>query len=580
MQFMTDNSAMISDFRLYLRLLQHTRPYWRVAALSVFAMVCSAALEPMFPALMQPLIDKSLIARQGASLWQVPLFIVLVFLLKGFADYVSNVSSQYIAQRTVADLRALVFSKQLDLPMAVHQREQGGRMLSRVVNETALVGEAVSTAWLTIVRDSLVLVGLVGFLVYTAWQLTLLVLFMAPLLAIAIKRANRRIRYSSERAQGLMGRISGLVEEALAGLKEIKIFNAHDSQSDEFQRVSQDLRQENMRAIRIQALNVPLVQAMAACSVALVIYVASLLSRKDALSPGEFVAFITAMSMIFEPVRRLANVSATLQKGLAAAQSLFNVLDQSGEVVSQIQSRVSPTRAPARLIGNIRFEDVCYSYPGHEKLAVDHVSIDITEGQAVALIGPSGQGKSTLLYLLAGLDKPHSGRICVGGRDIGKIAVEDLRANIAFVSQQTVLFDLTIAGNLRIAKPLASDEEILQALNDANALEFVQKLPQGIETSLGSHGSRLSGGQRQRLALARAFLKDAPILLLDEPTSALDVGSEAKVSDALTKLKRNRTTLIVSHDIRGLNWVDQIVDISKPSSLGDPSSNDLCKQNR
>ncbi|MEY4724181.1 MAG: hypothetical protein RL043_330 [Pseudomonadota bacterium] len=553
---------MISDLRLYLRLLGYARPYWRVAALSVAAMVCSAGLEPMFPALMQPLIDKSLIARQGASLWQVPLFIVLVFLLKGVADYVSNISSQYIAQRTIADLRALVFAKQLDLPMAVHQREQGGRMLSRVINETALVGEAVSSAWLTIIRDSLVLIGLLGFLFYTAWQLTLLVLVMAPVLAVAIQRTNRRIRRSSERAQGFMGRISGLVEEALSGLKEIKIFNAHQSQSAEFQKVSQDLRRENMRAIRVQALNVPLVQVMAACSVALVIYVASLLSRQDALSPGEFVAFITAMSMIFEPIRRLTNVSATLQKGLAAAQSLFGLLDADGETNRPGGKEVPPSYT---LSGDIEFQNLSFSYPGQDQDAVSGLTLTVREGESVALIGPSGFGKSTLLYLLAGLDTPHSGRILIGGTDLCHIDRRTLRANLSMVAQQTVLFDTSILENVRLARPHASNEDVLRALSDANALAFVQSLPQGVDTSLGFHGSRLSGGQRQRLALARAFLKDAPILLLDEPTSALDGENETEVLEAIQRLSQKRTTLIVSHDPAKLRWVTRVVDLSQLS---------------
>jgi ATP-binding cassette, subfamily B, bacterial MsbA len=563
MAVMTDNFAMISDLRLYLRLLGYARPYWRVAALSVLAMVCSAGLEPIFPALMQPLIDKSLIAREGASLWQVPLFIVLVFLLKGVADYVANISSQYIAQRTIADLRALVFAKQLDLPMAVHQREQGGRMLSRVINETALVGEAVSSAWLTIVRDSLVLIGLLGFLFYTAWQLTLLVLLMAPFLALAIQRTNQRIRRSSERAQGFMGRISGLVEEALAGLKEIKIFNAHHSQSTEFQKVSQDLRRENMRAIRIQALNVPLVQVMAACSVALVIYVASLLSRQDALSPGEFVAFITAMSMIFEPIRRLTNVSATLQKGLAAAQSLFGLLDADGET-----HRPDDHEAPTSytLSGDIDFQNLSFSYPGQDQDAVSGLTLKVREGESVVLVGPSGFGKSTLLYLLAGLDTPRSGRILIGGTDLCYIDRLILRANLSMVAQQTVLFDMSILENVRLARPTASNEDVLRALSDANALAFVKRLPRGVDTPLGFHGSRLSGGQRQRLALARAFLKDAPILLLDEPTSALDGENETEVLEAIQCLSRGRTTLIVSHDPEKLSWVNRVLDLSKPSS--------------
>lgn len=544
---------MLTDLRLYLRLLQFARPYWRIAAISILAMVSSAALEPMFPALMQPLIDKSLIQREGASLWQVPVFIVLVFVLKGLADYVANVSSYYIAQRTIADLRALVFAKQLDLPMAAHQKEAGGRMLSRVTHEANLIGDAVSTAWLTLIRDTLVLIGLLGFLFYTAWKLTLLVLFVAPLLAMAIRATNRRIRTSSERAQGFMGRISGLVEEALAGLQEIKIFSAHAQQAERFQTVNHALRRENMRALRVQALNVPLVQILAACSVALVIFVASLLSRQDELTPGEFVAFITAMSMIFEPIRRLANVSATLQKGLAAAESLFGLLDQVGEAGSE----TTLIHASDRLTGSLRFEQVSYSYPGQSGSALREVSLMVEEGEAAALVGPSGAGKSTLLYLLAGFDRPNSGRIFIGNRDLADVATPVLRASISMVAQRTVLFDLPVRDNIRLARPEAKEEEVIEAAKRANAWSFICDLPEGLDTPMGPHGLRLSGGQRQRISIARAFLKNAPILILDEPTSALDAQSEAEVLSALEALAVGRTTIVVSHAPERLGWVSR-----------------------
>jgi ATP-binding cassette, subfamily B, bacterial MsbA len=297
--------------------------------------------------------------------------------------------------------------------------------------------------------------------------------------------------------------------------------------------------------------------------VALVIYVASLLSRQDALSPGEFVAFITAMSMIFEPIRRLTNVSATLQKGLAAAQSLFGMLDADGET-----HRPDDHEAPTSytLSGDIDFQNLSFSYPGQDQDAVSGLTLKVREGESVVLVGPSGFGKSTLLYLLAGLDTPRSGRILIGGTDLCYIDRPILRANLSMVAQQTVLFDLSILENVRLARPTASNEDVLRALSDANALAFVKRLPRGVDTPLGFHGSRLSGGQRQRLALARAFLKDAPILLLDEPTSALDGENETEVLEAIQCLSRGRTTLIVSHDPEKLSWVNRVLDLSKPSS--------------
>ena len=558
---------MKKDFKLYLRLLGYIRPYWRVVAISILAMVVSAALEPVLPALMQPLIDKSLIQRHGASLWQVPVFIVLAFILKGIADYVANVASQTVAQKTIADLRALIFSHQLDLPIARHRAEEGGRMLSRITYDTSMVGEAVSTAWLTIIRDTLVLIGLLGFLFYTAWQLTLLVLVIAPILAFAIRRINGRLRQSSERVQGWMGRVTGLVEEALLGLQEIKIFGAHGSQADRFEQVNQGLRREQMRVVRVQAINVPLVQVLAACSVALVIYVASSLSRQNLLTPGEFVAFITAMSMIFEPVRRLTNVNATLQRGLAAAESIFALLDERGEVGStggrSVETKVTRVKASAEVQRPpaIDFESVFYRYPGSDDWSVKDFSLHIPSGQSVALVGPSGSGKSSLLHLLCGFDLPTQGRILIDQRSVDQVPLQGLRAQIALVGQQTLLFDLTVSENLRLAKTDATESEVVEALKAADAWDFVRTLAAGLDTPLGSLGNSLSGGQRQRLSIARAFLKNAPILLLDEATSALDRESEASVYHGLRKLMQDKTTIVVSHSPERLLDIDRLVQL-------------------
>ncbi len=562
---------MRKDFYLYLRLLGYIRPYWKIVVLSILGMLVSAALEPVLPALMQPLIDKSLIQQNETSLWQVPALIVMTFTLKGVADYVANVASQTAAQKTIADLRSAIFSHQMDLPMARHRAEEGGRMLSRITYDTSMVGDAVSTAWLTIIRDSLVLIGLVSFMFYTAWQLALMVLLIAPILAFAVRRINGRLRQSSERVQGWMGRITGFVEEALLGLKEIKIFGAHKGQSDRFDQINQSLRREQMRVIRVQAINVPFVQVLAACSVALVVYVASALSREDLLSPGEFVAFITAMSMVFEPVRRLTNVSATLQRGLAAAESIFLLLDERGELGGDFDSR-SIERAVPSAISNLRwmrlrsapkieFRDVSYRYPETREWVIQDFSLTIEAGEAVAIVGPSGSGKSSLLGLLCGFDRPTQGQLLIDGVPSEEMSLHHIRSQMALVSQQVLLFDLTVAENLRLGKPSASEDDLVSALRAANALEFTLALPNGLDTRLGVLGNSLSGGQRQRLSIARAFLKNVPILLLDEATSALDRESETAVLEGLKNLMDNRTTIFVSHSPERLLNINRVVEL-------------------
>lgn len=539
---------MPKDLHLYLRLLSYIRPYWKIVLFSIVGMVISAALEPVLPALMQPLIDKSLIQRHDTSVWQIPLLIVLAFTLKGFADYVANIASQTVAQKVIADLRRLIFTHQLNLPIGRHRSEEGGRMLSRITYDTAMVGEAVSTAWLTIIRDTLVLIGLAGFLFYTAWHLTLLVLFIAPVLAYVIRKINIRLRCTSDRVQDLMGRVTGNVEEAILGLKEIKIFGAQDIQTERFNRINQSLRQEQTKAARIQAANVPLVQVLAAVSVAAVIYVASNLSRQNLLSPGEFVAFLAAMTMVFEPVRRLTNINAALQKGLSAAESIFTLLDEKGESDQSHVRTSTNSDGSSSLSGvGIKFMNVSYRYPGSNGWAIENFSLDISPGETVALVGSSGSGKTSLLNLLCGFEEADEGEILIGSVPISKLSKKELRSKISLVGQQVLLFDMTLAENLRLAKPKATDEELFRALEASHAMEFVTGLGQGINTPLGQLGNNLSGGQRQRLAIARAFLKGAPILLLDEATSALDKTSEENVLKGLKNLIRDKTAIIVSH---------------------------------
>jgi len=556
-----------SGVTLYLRLLSQARPYWKVALISGIAMLALGALEPMLAALMQPLVDRSLIEKDPQSIWQVPLFIVAIFISKGIAEYIASLASQTLAQKTIADLRSRVFMHQLDLPLRDHQEESAGRMLSRLTYDTAAVAEALSSAWLILIRDTCILIGLFGFLFYTSWQLTLMVLVLAPIVAVLISKTSTSLRQSNANVQGLVGQISGLIEEALLGLKEIKLYAGHAHQGSRFGALNLQLMRQILRVVRVQALNVPLVQVVAACSVAAVIYAASHMAANNQLSPGEFVAFIAAVSLVFEPVRRLTNLNAVLQRGLAAAESLFTLLDRPIEMQSartaegQSDSRSdhsfsnrtarstthADSLAPDRAKGEIVFRNVRYRYPHQQNWAINGVSLQVNAHEVVTIVGPSGVGKSTLLYLLAGFDTPTEGEILLDGKPLSTLPPAWLRSQIALVGQQVVLFNETIAQNIRMGRPTATMAEIEAAARAAHAWEFIAQLPQGLDTPLGSLGDRLSGGQRQRIAIARAFLKDAPILLLDEATSALDAQSETAVLAGLRSLMHGRTVVMVSH---------------------------------
>ena len=543
---------MKASFQLYRRLLGSARPYLKVVALSIVAMIAAASLEPVLPALLKPLVDESLIKKNAVAQWQVPLFLMLAFLAKGVAEYVASVSSQWIANKAITDLRQQVFRHQMHLPIPVHQAETGGRMLSRILYDIPQVGAALSNAWIIVVRDSLIIIGLTGYLIYTAWELTLVIVAIAPVVAWLIRVASRKLRGSNRDMQETTGRMTGMVEETLGGVREIKLFGTHDHEDRRFAAVSETLRQQTMRTVRVSAVNVPLVQVLAAAAVATVIWTAGSLSAQDKLSPGEFVSFVTAMSMLFEPIRRLTNINAVIQRGLAGAQSIFELLDTPPEVDSASGSL-------PRAKGELVFDDVSFAYPGQGGLALQGFSLAVHPGQTVALVGASGSGKSTLVNLVARFFEPGSGRILLDGQPLASLPLAHLRAQLGWVGQQVVLFDDTIAANIAYGRPGASEADIRAAARAAHALEFIDKLPDGLATRVGANGSLLSGGQRQRIAIARAFLRDAPILLLDEATSALDNESERAVKDALVELRKNRTVIVIAHRLSTIHDADLIV---------------------
>ena len=547
---------MKGDMRTYGRLIREALPYWKIAVLAMLTMATTAAMEPMLPALMAPLIDDSLIDRDPDALIQIPLLIVAVFVLKGISEYVASVSSQYVAHRTVADIRSEVFAVQLDLPMKDHDSEEGGRLLSRITYDVAQVGEAVSTAWMVIIKDTLMLLGLLGFLIYTSWQMSVALLVAAPVVSFVVKKASVKMRRSNQDLQRWTGRLTGLIEESLLAVKDIKIFGGHDNQQERFDDINKRLRHEQMRVVKIQSLNVPLVQILAAITIGIVILIGTQMSARDLLSPGEFVAYITAMGMIFDPVRRLTGVNATIQRGLAAAESIYEIFDQTlDDQRGHSRSHVALPEASLAING------ISFSYPAAEGLALDSVSFDVRPGESVALVGPSGSGKSSLIALIAGFLDPDDGEIRINDESLAEWPLAKRRRQLSLVGQQVNLFDASVAENIRLGLPDASDAEVREAARRANALEFIEALPNGFDTQIGPLGSRLSGGQRQRIAIARAFIKDAPILLLDEPTSALDHASREEVLKGLENLKADRTTLIISHQPETLLSIDRTISL-------------------
>lgn len=548
---------MNASASLYRRLLTTLKPYWRVVGLALLAMAAIAALEPLLPALMQPLVDDSLIAKDKDAMLWVPLAILGVFVAKGLAEYAASVLSQWVAQRAIADLRQTMFARLLSLPLDRQQTLGSAQLLSRVTFDVTQAASALSHVWIILIRDTLIIIGLTGFLLYTSWQLTLFILAIAPVAAFIIHKASGLMRTSSTQVQHSMGRVTHILDEALGGRREISIYAGQRHEQERFDQAVETLRQQHMAIVRVASANVPLVQVLAAVAVAAVLFVATQLSAQELLSPGALVAFITAMSMLFEPIRRLTAINESLQKGLAAAQSIFSLLDEASEP-DQGQQPLPPVS------GSLELRQLGFTYPGCDTPALHPLTLHIPAGHTLALVGASGSGKSTLVSLLCRFAHPTQGQILADGQDITQAPLADWRAQLALVSQQIILFDDTIAANIAYGDvPTTADAghwaRVEAAARAAHAWEFIAQLPDGLHTRVGEGGARLSGGQRQRLALARAFYKDAPILILDEATSALDAESEQLIAQALRDLQGKKTLILIAHRLTSVQHADTIL---------------------
>ncbi|QCU90707.1 lipid A export permease/ATP-binding protein MsbA [Thiomicrorhabdus sediminis] len=553
---MNESPKVYSIKELYPRLFHYVKPYWKAIILLLLALILTAAMEPLMPALLKPLIDDSMIKKDMDAIVMVPLLLALVFIGKGIGEYFSKVVGQWIAHKAILDIRYQMFKKLNALPLETFQRYSSGRLMSKLTYDVLQLGNTLSEAWIVVIRDSLIILGLLGFLLYTSWQLTLMILLIAPVVAWIIQWASKLMRNSSSDMQNSMGELTHSLEESISAHKDIKIYGAESYEENKHLNITENLRQHTMEVIKVSALNVPLVQVIAAVAMSSVIYAVSLMSAEDLFTPGELIAFIVAAAMIFEPIRRLTNINETIQKGMAAAESIFELLDQPEEQDAGKQSMNIAS-------GGIVFDKVGFKYSSSEHNLLTDLSFNLNAGTTTALVGESGSGKTTIANLISRFYNIQSGSILLDGIDIKDIKLKDLREQIAFVSQDVVLFNDSIRANIAYGHNGFDEQAIIAAAKSAHAWEFIEKLPDGLDTQIGDNGSKLSGGQRQRIAIARAFLKNAPILILDEATSALDNQSEAQVQQALEELRKNRTVLIIAHRLSTVESADNIIVLDK-----------------
>ncbi|MFO1423396.1 MAG: lipid A export permease/ATP-binding protein MsbA [Candidatus Competibacteraceae bacterium] len=542
---------------LYLRLLGYVRPYNRIFALSLLGTVVAAATEPLIPALIQPLLDGSFVAKDPRSIRLIPLLLVAVFVVRGVAGFVGSLAMEWVAHRVVMDLRNALFARLLALPTRYFDDHSAGSLLSRLTYDVTQVMTATTQALVALVKDGLSVIGLLGWMLYLNWKLSLLAFVIAPGIAVIMRLISRRLRRLSRELQELMGDLTHVIDEILQGHKVIKIFGGQDYERARFHRVNNRVRQFNLKLAALSEGSGPLVQLLAVVALGAMIYLAALQSATGQITVGGFVSLFGAMAMLLSPIKRLTKVNEQLQRGLAAAETLFALLDEPPEPDRG-------TRTLGRARGEVCFRQVGYRYRVGGAEVIQQFNLEVRPGETIALVGPSGGGKTTLMSLLPRFYELESGEIRLDGVPIGDLRLADLRANIACVSQDIVLFNDTVAANIAYGAGFrASEAELLQAAESAHAMEFIRELPQGINTLIGENGARLSGGQRQRLAIARALLKNAPILILDEATSALDTQSERKVQQALDTLRQGRTAFVIAHRLSTIESADRIVVLDR-----------------
>jgi subfamily B ATP-binding cassette protein MsbA len=546
-------SSDATSLQLYLRLLRYVKPYWAPFALSVATLVVTALTEPVFPALLKPLLDGSFVHKEGGLLVWLPGLIVAVFLLRGFASYVSDYAIGWVANKVVLDLRNAMFSTLVRLPTIYYDDHTGGSLISKFTFDVMQVTGAATSVISVLFRDSLTIAGLLGWLFWLNWKLTLVALLVGPPAILITRTFSHRLRAMSRAEQTAMGDLNHALEESIGCHRVVKVFGGQDYEARRFDAGANKVRTFNMKMTSAAAANVPLVQIVVSVALALIIYLAVRQAATEETTVGGFVSFLTALLLVFAPLRRLTGVNQTLQRGLAAAESVFHLIDERPE-------SDTGTRDIGRAKGKVEFRGVGFTYSGSARPALDRVSFSIDPGETVALVGASGAGKSTLASLLPRFYAPDSGQILLDDVDIATLKLGSLRANIALVSQDIVLFNDTVAANIAYGRLAGTSEaDVVRAAEAAHAMQFIRQMSEGLATLIGENGVRLSGGQRQRLAIARAFLKDAPVLVLDEATSALDSESERHVQAALETLMRGRATLVIAHRLSTIERADRIV---------------------
>lgn len=539
-------------WRIYRRLLQYAMQFWPFLLIATLGMLLEALSAGAFTYLMKPMIDETFVARNPDVSWSLPLLIIGLFIVRGIATWIADYGMARTGRSVVLVLRQQIIGKFLRMPSSRFDAEPVPALVSRLNYDTDQVSQASSEAIKIVITDSLTIIVMLAVMLMESPKVTLAVLLVAPIIAVISSRVGKRYRRINRGIQTGVGDMAQAAEEALSAQQEVKIYGMQGAEAERYAKLAQNNLRMHLKIEATRASASSMVQVLAASALALILLLAGHEAAKGRMSAGSFVLLMTSMMALLPSLKRITNVQSIIQRGVAASERLFATLDQDDEPDTG-------TFETGRVQGMIAFEAVSARYAGSARLALKQLSFTAKPGTVTAIVGRSGSGKSTLIRLLPRFYDPSAGRILLDGRDLREFSLHALRQQIAMVGQQVMLFDDSVLSNVRYGKADASEAEVWNALRAANAEEFVLKLPEGIHSRIGERGGRLSGGQKQRLAIARAILKDAPILILDEATAALDNESERLVQDALMHLIPDRTTFIIAHRLSTIEHADQVL---------------------
>lgn len=546
---------MIADLvKLYRRILVFVRPYYGKLFLAMVCMVIVSAFAGLVAFLVKPVLDDIFINKDATKLYFMPLLVAAVYLLKGFFDFAQAYLMAWVGQRVIRDMRDLLYSHLQSLSLSFFMNNPTGVLMARITNDVNLMQNAVSNALTGIIKDFFAIIFLIGVIFYRDFKLAIVAMILFPVAFFPIVKFSKKMRQTANRSQEILGTLSSLLQETITGVKLIKAFGTETYEIDKFKRENANLFRQTMKLFKVQALSSPLSEILAGFGAAAVILYGGMSVINGTSTPGNFFSFITALFMLYEPVKRLSRVNNIVQQGFAGATRVFELLDAIPDVRERPDAiSMSPLRE------NIVFQDVFFKYSSDNEYVLKGANLDIDRGKTVAIIGSSGAGKSTLVDLIPRFYDVNKGAILIDGNDIRDATIASLRDQISIVSQHTVLFNETIRYNIGYGVPDATMEMVTRVAKAANAHDFIVKFPEGYETKVGEMGMRLSGGERQRIAIARALLRDSPLLILDEATSALDSESESVVQEALERLMKGRTVFVIAHRLSTIKNADLIL---------------------